>query len=342
MTVDSASSTPSSRTEAEPLRPSPGPVPTEPLIVAEGLRKAYGPTVAVDNVSFEVRAGEILGFLGPNGAGKSTTIKIVTGSIAPAAGRVTVCGHDVSVAPLEVKRSIGYLPEALPLYPEMQVIEYLQFIAASRGLSGARARDRIDESIELLDLQRMRKRPTGSLSKGYRQRVGLAQAILHDPPVLILDEPTNGLDPHQIIEIRSLISRLSRSKAIVFSTHILQEISAICTRIMIIRDGRLIADGSPEELSQRAGDGAWELVVRGADLSGAPVLPELGLGRMVGREEWADGFLYRFSGDAGTPDVATIATKVASCGGRVEEIRRPRRSLEEVYLTLTERRGVAS
>ncbi len=313
------------------------------LVVAKSLRKVYGPTVAVDDVSFDVRRGEILGFLGPNGAGKSTTIKIVTGSIASDSGTVQVCGHDVEANPLEVKRSIGYLPEALPLYPEMQVIEYLEFIAASRGLKGADARRRIDDSLEQLNLGRMRKRPTGSLSKGFKQRVGLAQAILHDPEVLILDEPTNGLDPHQIIEIRSLISRLAQTKAVVFSTHILQEISAICTRIMVIRDGRLIANGSPAELSENAGEATWEVVTNGPDITGAPALSEVGLGRLLDREQRTDGWLYRFAGGEGSVDLSLVATKFASCGATVEEVRRPQRSLEQVYLALTgDRQEVAS
>ncbi|MEM7260450.1 MAG: ATP-binding cassette domain-containing protein [Planctomycetota bacterium] len=313
----------------------------EPLVVARDLRKVYGPTVAVQGVSFEVRPGEVLGFLGPNGAGKSTTIKMVTGSIACDAGTAQVCGHDVNEEPLEVKRSIGYLPEALPLYPEMQVEEYLEFIAASRGLRGGVASARIDEATELLQLTRMRRRTTGSLSKGYRQRVGLAQAILHDPPVLVLDEPTNGLDPHQIIEIRQLISNLARTKAIIFSTHILQEISAICTRIMIIRDGCLIADAPPDELAQSAELAVWELVIDGPDLTGSPVTAALGLGSMIGREERPGGFLYRFSGSTESVDAESVATRIAGTGAKLQQLYRPRTSLEQVYLTLTEREGVA-
>ncbi|MFN0059379.1 MAG: ABC transporter ATP-binding protein [Planctomycetota bacterium] len=304
------------------------------LVQVAGLKKTYGPTRAVADVSFEVRRGEILGFLGPNGAGKSTTLKIMTGYIAADAGTVKICGHDIALEPLAARRKFGYLPEALPLYPEMQVVEYLEFIAASRELVGAEARQRVDSAIERLGLTRMRKRLTGSLSKGYKQRVGLAQAILHDPEILILDEPTNGLDPQQIIEIRQLLSQLAQTKALIFSTHILQEISAICTRVMIIRDGQLIANGTPEELGRVAGLGTWEIVIGDRDLTGAP-MHEFGLGDMIAHENLTTHHVYRFSGENRVPNVGDLAARVTRLGGRLEEVRRPRQSLEQAYLQLT-------
>ncbi len=314
--------------EAQPTSENPT------LVQAEGLRKIYGPVRAVDDVSFEVSRGEILGFLGPNGAGKSTTLKILTGYLIPNAGKVKICGHDIRTETREARQQMGYLPEAIPLYPEMQVREYLRFIGKSRGLSGGKIRERMDVVVQQLGLERMTKRPTATLSKGYKQRVGLAQALIHDPEVLILDEPTNGLDPQQIIEMRSLISELSIDKAILFSTHILQEISAICTRIMVICDGRLIANGTPEELAQAAGEATWQVRARGADLEGAP-LSKLGLGELVhidriGTDQW-----LQFGGAGTDPDLEKVQAGLSELGATVHEVKRVQRSLENVYLKLT-------
>jgi len=221
------------------------------MIQVDDIVKAYGATTAVDHVSFRVDAGEILGFLGPNGAGKSTTLKILTCYIVADSGRVTVNGYDVLQESLAVRESVGYLPENTPLYSDMQVDEYLRFVAKARQIPNARIKAAIDLAVERVQIERMLKKNVGHLSKGYRQRVGLAQALIHDPPILILDEPTSGLDPHQIIEIRKLLRELGKTKVVLFSSHILQEISAICSRIMVISDGRIVADGKPEELQKQ-------------------------------------------------------------------------------------------
>ncbi len=307
-----------------------------PLIQARDVSKSYGVTRAVDKVSFEVRRGEIRGFLGPNGAGKSTTIRIVTGYLAADSGSVRIAGLDVATATLEARKRIGYLPESFPLYREMRVDEYLRFVAASHGLDRRRTAERIEYVLDALELARMTKRLTGTLSKGYRQRVGLAQAIIHDPDILILDEPTNGLDPHQIIEIRALLSNLARGKAILFSTHILQEISAICSRIMIIRGGRIIADDTPVELARAVGsEGTWEVVISGRDRLADAERAKLGGGVVESDIEHRDGRLLRLAAHAPAPEVEALALALAGIGRRLLQVRREERTLEQVYLTLT-------
>ncbi len=213
------------------------------------LSKVFGTQRAVDQVSFQAREGEILGFLGPNGAGKSTCMKIITTFIPPTAGRVEVCGQDVQAHPLAVRRRIGYLPETNPLYRDMYVREYLRFIASLHRLKDARTR--VQAMIEQTGLEREQHKRIGALSKGYRQRVGLAQALMHDPEVLILDEPTSGLDPNQLVEIRRLIRELGRKKTVIFSTHIMQEVQALCDRVLIISKGRIVANDPIERLQQR-------------------------------------------------------------------------------------------
>lgn len=218
-------------------------------VKVEALTKEYGSQKAVDNISFEAKPGEVLGFLGPNGAGKSTTMKIITGYIPQTEGRVEVCGFDVEKASMEVRRRIGYLPEHNPLYKEMYVKEYLRLCARIHHLPNAQSR--IEEMIERTGLEREQHKPIGALSKGYRQRVGLAQAMLHDPEVLILDEPTSGLDPNQLVEIRQLIQQLGREKTVIFSTHIMQEVQAICDRVLIINKGKMVANDPIERLQDR-------------------------------------------------------------------------------------------
>ena len=211
-------------------------------VEVKNLSKIYGTQHAVDDVSFTVEQGQILGFLGPNGAGKSTTMKIATCYLPPSAGTILVNGHDVVQDPMAVRRNVGYLPEHNPLYLDMYVHEYLHFVAAIYGLKGKQAKARVQEMVELCGLTLEQGKKIGALSKGYRQRVGLAQALVHDPPVLILDEPTTGLDPNQIVEIRSLIKRVGQNKTVIFSTHIMQEVAAICDRVVIINRGKLVAD----------------------------------------------------------------------------------------------------
>lgn len=213
------------------------------------LTKVYGVQKAVDAISFQAHEGEVLGFLGPNGAGKTTTMKILTCFIPPTSGTAEVCGYDVSQHPMEVRRLIGYLPEHNPLYKDMYVREYLGFIAGVHRI--AQPGRRIAEMIEKTGLEREQRKPIGALSKGYRQRVGLAQAMLHDPKVLILDEPTSGLDPNQLVEIRGLIKELGKEKTVIFSTHIMQEVQAVCDRVLIINRGKIVADDPIEQLQNR-------------------------------------------------------------------------------------------
>ena len=210
------------------------------------LTKIYGEQKAVDNISFELKKGEIVGFLGPNGAGKSTTMKMITGYLPPTSGAAMVCGFDVQQAPMDVRKRVGYLPEANPLYYDMYVREYLGFSANIHKLTNASAR--IEEMIALTGLGKESHKKIGALSKGYKQRVGLAQAMLHDPEVLILDEPTSGLDPNQIIEIRDLIKRIGQQKTVVLSTHIMQEVQAMCSRVIIINNGKLVANDTIDKL----------------------------------------------------------------------------------------------
>ena len=220
------------------------------LISVERLSMNYGAVKALSDVSFQVNRGEILGFLGPNGAGKTTVMKILTTVIFPTSGTARVGGHDVRTDPIPVRQMIGYLPEQVPLYTEMQVDEYLSFVGQARGLTRASLRERLEWGIERCALKPVWKRPIGELSRGFRQRVGLAQALLHDPAVLILDEPTTGLDPLQIVEIRQLLKSIVKEKAILFSTHILQEVEAIAHRIVIINNGRIVTEGTLGQLTE--------------------------------------------------------------------------------------------
>ena len=224
-------------------------------IKVASLTKVYGTQLAVDHISFELKKGEIVGFLGPNGAGKSTTMKMITGYLPPTDGTAMVSGFDIQEQPMEVRKRVGYLPEANPLYHEMYVREYLEFTAGIHKLG--KAKDRIEEMITLTGLNKEAHKKIGMLSKGYKQRVGLAQAMLHNPEVLILDEPTSGLDPNQIVEIRDLIIRIGKEKTVLLSTHIMQEVQAMCNRVIIISGGKLVADDSIEALQQtKSTDGA--------------------------------------------------------------------------------------
>lgn len=215
------------------------------------LTKKYGTQLAVNNVSFEAKEGQVVGFLGPNGAGKSTTMKIATGFIPSSEGTVEVCGVDVNKNPIEVQKQLGYLPEHNPLYLDMYVKEYLSFCGSLHGLRGKNLRGRVKEMVDLTGLTIEKHKKVGALSKGYRQRVGLAQALIHDPKVLILDEPTTGLDPNQIVEIRNLIKSISQNKTVIFSTHIMQEVQAICDRVVIINKGEVVANDEVGHLQQR-------------------------------------------------------------------------------------------
>jgi len=222
------------------------------MIKLSNVSKKFGPFVAVNDLSFSVDSGEVLGFLGPNGAGKSTTMKMITGFLAPSAGTIEVGGFDVVSDSLEAKRLIGYLPEGAPCYGDMTVMDFLKFIAQVRGFNVKQAQDKLDRVIAALELEKVLYRPVETLSKGFNRRVGLAQAILHDPTILILDEPTDGLDPNQKHQVRELIRQLSKEKIVIISTHILEEVSAVCSRAMIIGNGQLLVDGTPAELAAKS------------------------------------------------------------------------------------------
>jgi ABC-2 type transport system ATP-binding protein len=221
------------------------------LIEIERLTKRFGAFTAVDDVSFTVDRGEVLGFLGPNGAGKSTTMKMLAGFVSPTAGTARICGQDVVERPVAAKRQLGFLPEGAPTYPEMSVQAFLAFCARIRGYRGGEVERRVGRAMDLTTLRGVRLQPIETLSKGFKRRVGLAQSLLHDPPVLVLDEPTDGLDPNQKHEVRELIRAMAPEKAIVISTHILEEVEAVCTRAIIIAHGRVVADATPQELAAR-------------------------------------------------------------------------------------------
>ncbi len=302
-------------------------------IEARGLSKHYGSLVAVDDLSFEVGAGEVLGFLGPNGAGKSTTMKMLTGFLAPSSGTAVINGHDIVDDSLAARRCIGYLPEGAPSYGEMGVRSFLEFIARARGFAGQESATKAGEAIERLNLQSVIEQPIETLSKGFKRRVGLAQAIIHDPQVLILDEPTDGLDPNQKHEVRRLIRDMSRDKIIVISTHLLEEVHAVCNRAMIISDGRLLVDDSPTGLIARSRyHGAVTLVVDEPERV-ASVLSELPGARKV---ELREGELTVFPA-SGQQLFEVISDAVRQNNWSVKELRLEAGRLDEVFRQITSR-----
>src|ERR1043165_9261791 len=303
------------------------------MIKVEGLTKRYARNVAVDNISFEVDKGEIVGFLGPNGAGKTTTMRVLTCFLPPTSGKASVAGFDVLDNPIEVKKRIGYLPEMPPLYPEMEVSEYLTFVARLKGVPAGEVTRRVDEAMERCAVGDVRTRLISRLSKGYRQRVGLAQAILHNPDVLILDEPTAGLDPKQIIETRELIKSLGGEHTIVLSTHILPEVSMTCGRVVIINKGRVVAEDTPENLTHRLqGAATVRLEVRGetpdfeATLAAVPGVKSMRL---------AKPGVYEVDAEAGRDVRAEIARATIARGLDLVGLAQSGMSLEEIFLHLT-------
>jgi ABC-2 type transport system ATP-binding protein len=232
------------------------------MIETVDLKKRYGPIEAVRGISLRVNEGEVLGFLGPNGAGKTTTMRMITGFLPPTSGTASVCGHDVGEEPLAVKAKLGYLPENAPAYASMTVTSFLEFAAGMRGYRGSERTDRVDATITKCHLEKVRHQSISTLSKGYRQRACFAQAILHDPPVLVMDEPTDGLDPNQKHIVREMIAEMASSKAIIVSTHILEEVDAVCTRAVIIANGQVVANGTPDELKQKSPTGRLDDVFR--------------------------------------------------------------------------------
>src|SRR5262249_38926936 len=257
------------------------------MITVEKLTKRFGPKLAVDNISFSVQKGEVLGFLGPNGAGKSTSMRMITGYLPPSAGNVSVCGFDVLEEPLKSRSRIGYLPENAPIYSDMSVLGFLKFCAELRGLFGDAGNKAINRVVQLCFLQPVLHQSVDTLSKGYRHRTCLAQAIIHDPEVLILDEPTDGLDPNQKHEVRSLIRKMGRNKAIIFSTHILEEVEAACTKAIIIDQGKIVATGTPAELKARA-PLAGTIVVGLRGVTWQTLQPELAKLRFLANSELLD------------------------------------------------------
>jgi ABC-2 type transport system ATP-binding protein len=300
-------------------------------IDARQLTKKYGSLVAVNELSFEVTAGEVLGFLGPNGAGKSTTMKMLTGFLAPTSGTALVNGHDIVTDSLAARRCIGYLPEGAPSYSEMTVRQFLEFIARARGFQGKKALRAAGAAIERLNLDRVPEQTIETLSKGYKRRVGLAQAILHDPRVLILDEPTDGLDPNQKHEVRRLIREMSSEKIIVISTHLLEEVHALCNRAMIISDGRLLVDDTPSGLIARSRyHDAVTLVVEQPERA-ASVLSELPQARKV---ELREGELTVFPAP-GCKLFEVISDAVRERDWKVSELRLEAGRLDEVFRQIT-------
>src|SRR5262245_61379953 len=299
------------------------------MIRIDNLVKTFGPKRAVDGVSFNVERGEVLGFLGPNGAGKSTTMRMITGFMPPSAGRVTIGGHDVAESPLEAKRLIGYLPENAASYPDMTVKSFLEFAAELRGLAGGKRKQAVGRVIELCFLGSVLRQSIDTLSKGYKHRTCLAQALIHDPDVLIMDEPTDGLDPNQKHEVRNLIRELGANKAIVFSTHILEEVDAACTRAIIIDRGKIVANGTPEELRAMSDlAGAVTLQARGAT---EERLSELG------RVEKVNGAFRIYPRDKS--QAAALAQAVIDMvnlhGWKVEGMYSERGELDEVFRRIT-------
>jgi len=312
----------------------------DPMVAVRGLCKAFGAIRAVDDITFEVRRGEVLGFLGPNGAGKSTTMKMITGFLTPSAGSATICGHDVAAEPVKAKARIGYLPEGAPAYPDMTPAGFLRFIADIRGVPAADRARRIDFAVGRTQLGGVLHQPIETLSKGFKRRVGLAQAILHDPEVLILDEPTDGLDPNQKHEVRGLIAELAREKATIISTHILEEVDAVCSRALIIAQGRVVADGTPRELEARSRwHNAVSMVLPRAN---AAALREA-LGRTAGvaaiEEDAVDARLARVTAfpQGGASLVAELGAIGRDSAFAVAEIRVERGRLDEVFRSVTAR-----
>ena len=307
------------------------------MIEVQHLTKRYGPVTAVDDISFRVERGEILGFLGPNGAGKTTTMRILTGYMPATEGKAIVAGFDVFEQPLEAKRRTGYLPETPPLYPEMTVREYLAFVAKIKGVPRGERKARVDDMMRKTHVHDMANRHCGKLSKGYRQRVGLAQALMHNPDVLILDEPTAGLDPKQIIETRQLIRGLAGDHTIILSTHILPEVSQTCQRVVIINRGKVVAVDTPDNLTSRLrGSETMYLQVDAGGTDAAAVLERVsGVTRVAATDTKQQVVGYEVDSEPGRDVRRELAAAVVSRGWGLLELRPMRMSLEEIFLHVT-------
>jgi ABC-2 type transport system ATP-binding protein len=307
------------------------------MIEVQQLTKRYGPTLAVSDVSFEAKQGEILGFLGPNGAGKTTTMRILTGYLPPSEGTARVAGFDVVDEPLEVKKRVGYLPELPPVYADMTVAEYLTFVAKIKGVARSNVRKRVEDISEKCAVANVKNRQIGKLSKGYRQRVGLAQALIHNPEVLVLDEPTAGLDPKQIIETRELIRSLAGQHTVILSTHILPEASKTCERVVVINAGRVVAEGKPEELTRRLQ--GFETVLVTAEGPAEAIKAKLerveGVNLVELHGEPEGRATFEVHAEKGRDVRAELARAVVESQWRLYELRATGLSLEDIFLKLT-------
>jgi ABC-2 type transport system ATP-binding protein len=309
------------------------------MIRVEGLSKSFGPTPAISDLTFSVARGEILGFLGPNGAGKTTTMRILTGFMPPAQGRVTIDGLDAARDALAIRRRVGYLPESVPVYREPTVRDYLGFVADVKGVPRRGRRAAIDRVLEQCGLSDVSHRIVGRLSRGYRQRVGLAQALVNEPSVLVLDEPTVGLDPGQVVEIRELIRGLGGRTTILLSSHILPEVSAVCGRVLILNRGRIVAEGTPDELTRRMSGGAtWRVRVSGEGTAARARLEALPGVRGVAVEPGGRGepgeTVLRVDTDGADDRRGDLARAVVASGDELLELAPAGRSLEEIFLAL--------
>lgn len=308
-------------------------------IKVTNLTKYYGENLAVDDISFEVKKGEILGFLGPNGAGKTTTMKVITTFLTPTSGRVTVDDMDVEENSLDVRRKLGYLPEQNPLYFDMNVVDYLDYVAALDGIPDNKIKSRREEMIDVCGLEEVRNKDIGELSKGYRQRVGLAQAMINNPEVLIMDEPTSGLDPNQIIEIRNLIKKLGKQKTVILSTHILSEVQATCNRVIIINKGKIVADGSPEELQAKSkGQSVVTLEVKNnidKNVLSNALRNCRGVNKVELARETGDSFVFNVYGEKGQDLREVISGKVMEQKAALLSMQAKQSSLEDIFRELT-------
>ncbi len=306
------------------------------MIELKNLTRRFGRHTAVDGLSFEVAPGEVLGFLGPNGAGKSTTMKMLTGFLAPSAGTASIFGCDIRTQALQARRQIGYLPEGAPCYGDMTVRQFLEFIAEVRGYRGADKRVRVDTAAGQVELESVLGQTMDTLSKGFKRRVGLAQAILHDPRVLILDEPTDGLDPNQKHQVRELIRGLSQDKIVIISTHILEEVSAVCTRAVVIAHGRLVADGTPLELQSRSRYHQAVTLVGTAPLDDIALAALPGVAGVERNEPEHSLTVLAKPGEVIFPQINALITQQ---GWAVKELDVERGRLDEVFRTLTRGEG---
>ncbi|MBU1130795.1 ABC transporter ATP-binding protein [Patescibacteria group bacterium] len=309
------------------------------MIKVENLKKHYGDIKALDGISFEVKRGEVLGFLGPNGAGKTTTMKILTGFIAPTSGDVNIDNLDLLADSLAIKEKIGYLPESVPLYTDMKVYEYLKFMAELRGIKKAKLASKIKEIVKVCGLEKVLKQNISELSKGYKQRTALAQAMVHEPDILILDEPTSGLDPNQIVEIRDLIKKIGAQKTVILCTHILQEVQAVCSRVIIINEGKIVAAGTPEELRAKARGQSYIICqIKGAE----PDKVKEVLGVIEGvkavfllPKQFEQGHGYKIEVAAGGDPREIIFKKVVENNWELLSMNQEQVNLEDIFRELT-------